>query len=212
MAGAAQTRAQGGCLGESCLHKIVFPSLSAGMWFIPRPERPSCRRHVPPAPPQAPPARIQAGDPFARCSVASPQLIPAAPPHRSWAANAAWTCCPHGRDCTAGSGDNERRAAGAAPQLNCRVITAPLPRDLLPSWFAQAGRAQTWAGCWHWPRVPKSLRRWSSTHCCHCQSPQFNRRVAVTQLYHMAGAEVAAEVALAVAISPCLQCRGSSNR
>lgn len=49
------------------------------------------------------------------------------------------------------------------------------------------------------------------------QSPQFNQRpwnhrVPVTQLYHMAGAEVAAEVAMAVAVSPCLQHGGSSNR
>lgn len=54
VAGAAQARTPDECLGESCLHKIVFPSPSPGMCFIPRPERPSCRRHVPPAPPPAP--------------------------------------------------------------------------------------------------------------------------------------------------------------
>lgn len=53
VAGAAQALAPDGCLGESCLHKIVFPFPSPGICFIPRPERP-----VPPAPPQARPARI----------------------------------------------------------------------------------------------------------------------------------------------------------
>lgn len=136
VAEAAQAHAQEECLGESCLHKIAFPSLSPGMCFIPRPERPSCCHHVPPAPPQAPPARLQAGDPFARCSF--PLLGPTAaglqmPPGRA-VPGEGLSC----RQC----GDNEPWEAGAAPQLNRRVITAPLPRDPMPPWFAQGSRAR----------------------------------------------------------------------
>ena len=65
--------------------KLLFSPPSPGMCFVAGQERghpaavTPCRL-VLPAPPQAPPARIQAGNPFARCSMASPVPAAARPP------------------------------------------------------------------------------------------------------------------------------------
>lgn len=165
------------CVWLSAAHtKLVFTPLSPGMCVIAGRERSSCsghpvwspcadtsrlphHRHLPPGSRQGihlpdarwhlsacrcpAPCRAPARLPLPGPTAAGLQMLPGrAVPMGGTVLRAAPAMC----------GDSELREAIAALQLNCRVITAQLPWEPLPSWLFHAGRAgggqAAQAGCW----------------------------------------------------------------